>query len=70
MVGAGNTNRSDVSMKGRYAIAVVMGLLIGILAVLLDRWVSEAGWGLRAAALVITGTVLCVAQYGLARWRR
>jgi O-antigen/teichoic acid export membrane protein len=57
-------------MKGRYAIAVVMGLLIGILAVLLDRWVSEAGWGLRAAALVITGSVLCVAQHGLARWRR
>jgi len=57
-------------MKGRYAIAVVMGLLIGILAVLLDRWVGEAGWWLRVAALVITGTVLCVAQYGLARWRR
>ena len=70
MVGAGNTNRSDVPVKACYAIAVVMGLLIGILAVLLDRWVSEAGWGLRAAALVITGTVLCVAQYGLARWRR
>ncbi|MGQ9926651.1 MAG: hypothetical protein ACUVS4_07250 [Chloroflexaceae bacterium] len=56
-------------MKASYAIAVVMGLLIGILAVLLDRWVGEAGWGLRAAALLITGSVLCMAQYALTRWR-
>lgn len=70
MVGAGNANGSNVPVKASYAIAVVMGLLIGSMAVLLDRWVGEAGWGLRVAALLLTGSALCLAQYGLARWRR
>ncbi len=67
MVGAGNANGSNVTVKQSYAIAVVMGLLIGSVAVLLDRWVGEAGWGLRVAALLLTGSALCLAQYGLAR---
>ncbi len=70
MVGAGNANGSTVTVKACYAIAVLMGLLIGGVAVLLDRWVGEAGWGLRVAALLLTGSALCLAQYGLARWRR
>jgi len=46
-----------------------MGLMIGLLAILLDMWVSEAGWGVRLVALVLMGSVLCLVQYGLTRWR-
>ncbi|MCX7790121.1 MAG: hypothetical protein N2378_05740 [Chloroflexaceae bacterium] len=57
-------------MKATYTIAAVMGLLIGVVAVLLDRWVGEAGWGVRVVAFVLTGSVLCVVQYGFTHWRR
>lgn len=70
MVGARNANGSTVTVKASYAVAVVMGLLIGSVAVLLDRWVGEAAWGLRVAAILLTGSALCLAQYGLVRWRR
>ncbi|MCS6880146.1 MAG: hypothetical protein RMK84_03950 [Oscillochloridaceae bacterium] len=57
-------------MKASYTFAVVMGLLIGIAAVLLERWVGGAGWGLRVAALALAGAALCLVQYGLTRWPR
>jgi len=68
-VGTGNSNGRNVCVKASYPVAVAMGLMIGLLAILLDMWVSEAGWGVRLVALVLMGSVLCLVQYGLTRWR-
>lgn len=70
MVGGGNANDCNVAVNASYAIATAMGLLIGIVAVLLERWVGGASWGLRVAALVLAGAGLCTVQYRLMRWRR
>ncbi|HMQ29307.1 MAG TPA: hypothetical protein PKD53_01215 [Chloroflexaceae bacterium] len=53
-----------------YLEAMVMGLLIGVAALLIDRWVGEAGWPPRILALLVVGGSLCLAQYGLVRARR
>lgn len=63
------------SRRGRllervYLEALVMGLLIGLAALLIDRWVGEAGWPPRLLALAVVGGALCLAQYGLVKARR
>ncbi|MBX0326788.1 hypothetical protein K2Z83_03715 [Oscillochloris sp. ZM17-4] len=57
-------------MDRRYAEAAIMGLAIGLGAILLEVWVGHAGWPARIAALVVIGAVICAAQYGLMRWRK
>lgn len=68
-MGAGNSNGSNVCVKASYPVAVVMGLMIGLLAILLDMWVSQATWGVRLVALVLVGSALCLVQFGLTRRR-
>jgi hypothetical protein len=53
-----------------YINAAIMGLAIGLCAVLLEVWVGHAGWPVRIAALLVVGSALCAAQYSLMRWRR
>jgi hypothetical protein len=57
-------------VKRFYGEAVTMGLGIALGAILLDRWVGEAGWLARISALLVVGGLLCLAQYGLLRLRR
>ncbi|NTU78321.1 MAG: hypothetical protein HGA45_02775 [Chloroflexales bacterium] len=52
-----------------YIEALVMGLCIGLAALLLNWWVGDSGWRSRALALIIVGGVLCVIQYGITRAR-
>jgi hypothetical protein len=54
----------------RYADAAIMGLAIGLGAILLELWVGDSGWLARVVALLVVGAGLCAAQYGLIRWRR
>lgn len=63
------------SRRGRliervYLEAMMMGLLIGIAALLLDRWVGGSSWPPRLVALAAVGGLLCLVQYGLVRARR
>lgn len=63
------------SSKGRlvgrvYIEALVMGLCIGVAAVLLNSWLNDNSWPVRLAALLVVGSGLCLLQYGIARWRR
>jgi hypothetical protein len=54
-----------------YIEALVIGLLIGVAAVLLNHWLNDNSWPVRLAALVSVGAALCLLQYALARlWRR
>lgn len=53
-----------------YLEAFVMGLCIGLAALLIDRWVGEAGWPPRVLALLLVGGLLCLIQYGMVRARR
>jgi hypothetical protein len=50
--------------------AVIMGLVIGLSAVLLENLAGEASWLVRIIALLVVGLILCAAQYALIRWRR
>lgn len=50
--------------------ALMMGLVIGICAILLERWFGAAAWLVRMIALVVVGLFLCALQYGLMRWMR
>lgn len=43
--------------------ALIMGLAIGLAAILLDAWVGTAGWLARIAALLLVGSLLCGVQY-------
>jgi hypothetical protein len=52
-----------------YIEALIMGLCIGLAALLLNWWVGDASWRPRALALLVVGGLLCVIQYGLARAR-
>jgi hypothetical protein len=47
--------------------AVLMGLCIGLVALLLDHWVGDSSWHLRIASLLVVGGGLCLVQYWLAR---
>ncbi len=59
------------SLDRVYIEALVMGLCIGIAALLLNHWLNDNSWPVRLTALVIVGSGLCVLQYALARlWRR
>lgn len=53
-----------------YIEALVMGLCIGIAAVLLNYWLNDNSWRLRLFALFSVGAGLCLLQYGIARLRR
>jgi hypothetical protein len=48
----------------------LMGIAIGLGAILLEAWVGESGWPARIAALLLVGALLCAAQYWLIRLRR
>ncbi len=64
-----NNKRSRL-LERVYVEAIVMGLLIGLAALLLNRWVGEAVWPARLLALALVGGALCLVQYGLVRARR
>ena len=53
-----------------YIEAVVMGLCIGLAAMLLDYLVGYSSWRLRIVGLLLVGGALCVFQYQLGRFRR
>lgn len=56
---------------GRFPLeAVVMGLAIGLGAILLNVWVGDASWPRRLLALAFVGALLCALQYGFVRLRR
>lgn len=57
-------------MERVYVEAVIMGLCIGVAALLLDQWIGYRSWNMRIATLVLVGGALCLLQYGLARLRR
>lgn len=58
-------------MDRMYREALVVGLCIGIAALLLDHWLGYRSWPLRIFALTMVGGGICVLQYALARfWRR
>lgn len=61
---------SEVAVERLSIDAVVMGLTIGLGAILLDAWVGDAIWPLRIAALLLVGSALCAVQYLLLRQRR
>ncbi|MEI7771310.1 MAG: hypothetical protein WCI67_15070 [Chloroflexales bacterium] len=57
-------------MDPRYSDATIMGLAIGLGAILLEAWVGVAGWLVRVAALLLIGAILCAVQYWLIQVRR
>lgn len=57
-------------MKQLSLDAVIMGIIIGISAVLIDLWFSQARWFVQLAVLVGVGILLSGIQYGLMRWLR
>lgn len=57
------------SLERVYLEAVVMGLCIGLAALLINQWVGESSWPWRGVVLMIVGGVLCLVQYVLARAR-
>jgi hypothetical protein len=61
---------SEARVNRRYADAALMGLSIGLCAIMLEVWVGESEWPGRIGALLLVGSALCAAQYGLMRWRR
>ncbi len=64
------SSRSKWSVEPVYLKAIIMGLCIGVVAMLLDLWVGERGWRARGAALLLAGGLLCLLQYGLIHFRR
>ncbi len=63
-------SRAGRAVERVYLEALVMGLCIGVAAMLLDYWVGDGSWRLRGATLLLVGGALCVFQYRLARFRR
>lgn len=53
-----------------YFEAIIMGLCVGLAALLLDRLVGEAGWPPRLLLLLLVGGALCLVQYVIVRGRR
>jgi hypothetical protein len=53
-----------------YIEALVMGLCIGVAAILLNSWLNDNSWPVRLFALFGVGAALCLLQYGIARLRR
>lgn len=50
--------------------AIIIGVLIGLSAMLLQIWVGEAGWLARGAALLLLGGLICWLQFWLLRRHR
>jgi hypothetical protein len=50
-----------------YLEALLVGLCIGIAAILLNYWLNDNSWRVRLTALVLVGGGLCLLQYGLSR---
>jgi len=63
-------SRTGRAVERVYLEAFVMGLCIGVAAMLLDYWVGYGSWPLRIVTLLLVGGGLCVFQYRLARFRR
>jgi len=61
-----NRKRSAV-VERVYLEALLIGLCIGLAAVLLDRWVGGSSWQLRIGSLLVLGGGICLLQYWLAR---
>ncbi|GAB4433499.1 MAG: hypothetical protein OHK0015_22330 [Chloroflexi bacterium OHK40] len=57
-------------MERIYLEGLVIGLCIGIAAMLLENWVGYESWRVRLIVLLVTGGALCVLQYYVARFRR
>ena len=53
-----------------YVQAVVIGLLIGLGAVILELWFGNSGWIARILALILLGSAICGFQYWLLRLRK
>lgn len=53
-----------------YIEALVMGLCVGLAAVLLNYWLNDNSWRVRILALLLVGAALCLVQYGLVRLGR
>lgn len=64
------SRRREWGVERIYLEALVMGLCIGLAAILLDHWLSDNSWRVRIAALVVVGAALCVLQYGITHVRR
>lgn len=56
-------------MEPVYLKVIILGLCIGVVAMLLELWVGDRGWPARGAALLVAGGILCLLQYGLIRFR-
>ncbi len=63
-------NKRGRILERFYIEAIIMGLCIGLAALLINGWVGEASWPARIAALLVIGGGLCLMQYGLVRARR
>jgi hypothetical protein len=58
-------------LERAYIEALVVGLCIGLAALLIDEWVGDAGWLTRIVALLVVGGLLCLVQFGITRlWRK
>lgn len=65
------SSRSEGQVVERvYIEALVMGLCIGIAAVVLNYWLNDNSWRLRLFALFTVGAGLCLLQYAITRLRR
>lgn len=59
------TNRRRRLLERVYIEALVIGLCIGLAAVLLDQWLSDNSWRVRILALLLVGGSLCLIQYAI-----
>lgn len=62
--------KSDVGgpeVDRRVIEAVVMGLCIGVAALLIDLWVGDAGWTRRILAFLGVGGLMCLIQLLMSR---
>lgn len=57
-------------LERAYLEAIVMGLCIGLSALLINRWVGDSSWPVRILTLLLVGGVLCLIQFGIVRARR
>lgn len=53
-----------------YIEALVMGLCIGLAAIVLNFWLNDNSWAVRLFALFSVGAALCLIQYAITRFRR
>ncbi|MFV9505310.1 MAG: hypothetical protein AB4911_12175 [Oscillochloridaceae bacterium umkhey_bin13] len=53
-----------------YVEALIVGIVIGLGALLVEQIAGSAGWGVRLLTLALVGGALCGFQYALRRWWR